>query len=139
MNAMSDYQPHELRQPPSSIEAEQYVIGAVLIDGKALANVADWLAESDFYLAKHRAIWQAVNEIAAAGKPVDAVTVAEHLDGGEDGLTFGDVIDVANATASAANVVAYAEIVLEKSRLRQVMDIGTRLACHGDAAWHQQC
>lgn len=128
MNAMSDYQPHELRQPPSSIEAEQYVIGAVLIDGKALANVADWLAESDFYLAKHRSIWQAVNALAAAGKPVDAVTVAEHLDGGADGLTFGDVIDVANTTASAANVVAYAEIVLEKSRLRQVMDLGTRLA-----------
>lgn len=128
MRSVPDFEPHELRQPPCAIEAEQYVIGAVLLEPKALASVSDWLVEADFFLAKHRAIWQAVNEIASAGKPVDAVTVAEHLDGGADGLTFADVIDVANTTASAANVVAYAEIVLEKSRLRQVMDLGTRLA-----------
>lgn len=128
MSAMpEDFAVVELRQPPSAVESERYVIGAVLIHHPALAQVSDWLAEHDFFTAKHRAIWRAIGELAAAGKPTDAVTVGEAL-AGSDEATMDDAIGLAAAQSSAANIVAHAEIVQEKSRLRQVMDLGQRLA-----------
>ena len=127
MNAMVDYQPHDLRPAPASVEAERYVIGAVLIKPESLPLVSDWLAESDFTLAAHRAIWRTVEKLVAGGNPVDAVTVAESMDDA-DGVGFDDVIGIAQGQYTAANIVAHAEIVLEKSRLRQLADLGTRIA-----------
>lgn len=127
MNATHDFEPHDLRPAPASVEAERYVIGAILIKPESLPLVSDWLSESDFTLAAHRAIWRTVESLVAGGKPVDVVTVAEAM-GEADGVEFGEVIEIAQATVSAANIVAHAEIVLEKSRLRQLADLGTRIA-----------
>lgn len=113
---------------PMSVEAERYVIGAALVDPAAVHRVADWLAEDDFALCTHRAIWRTITTLVAGDKPADAVTIGEQLDGGPDGVSFGDLIDIAQNQTSSANVVAWAEIVLEKSRLRKLIDVGTRLA-----------
>lgn len=127
MNAMPDFDPHDLRPVPASVEAERYVIGAVLIKPESLPMVSDWLSETDFTMAAHRAIWRTVESLVAGGKPVDVVTVAEAMDEA-DGVEFCDVINIAQKQHTAANIVAHAEIVLEKSRLRQLADLGTRIA-----------
>jgi replicative DNA helicase len=112
-------------------DAEQSVLGCMLIDARALPKVQDWLVEADFAHAAHRALYTAILALAGQGKPFDHVTLAESLEG--DG-TVGEVggaryvLELASTTPSAANVVAYAEIVVEKSRLRQAADIGAALA-----------
>lgn len=107
------------------IDAEQAVLGAILICNKALAQVSDWLTEADFYRADHRAIYRAIVTLSATGKPFDAVTMAEHLTGEED--NSGYALHLASTTPSAANIVAYAEIVVEYSRLRQAADVARAL------------
>lgn len=116
------------RVPPHSVEAEQAVLGALMLDGRALPKVQDWLAEGDFYRRDHQIIYRAILALVAQGKPFDAVTLGEWAD--DDGTDFDScyVLELASTTPSAANVVAYAEIVLEKSRLRQAIDAGTALA-----------
>jgi replicative DNA helicase len=123
------------RIPPHSIEAEQAVLGAVLLDGRALAKVSDWLAPEDFYRRDHQLIYRAIIDLAATGKPCDPITLAESLEGSGVAEQIGGsgyVLSLGSGTFSAANVVAYAEIVLEKSRLRQAIDIGMQMA---DAAY----
>src|SRR5574337_489831 len=65
-----------LRVPPHSIDAEQAVLGGLMLAPGALDNVADRLAEEDFYRRDHRLIWRAINELANKGMPCDAVTRA---------------------------------------------------------------
>src|SRR5690606_30921949 len=69
-----------LRVPPHNTDAEQYVLGAVLVGQPALWQVADWLTEDDFYRRDHRLIWRAMLTLANAGKPTDVVTLAEWLE-----------------------------------------------------------
>ncbi len=133
MSAMIDRMPPDvaaLPVPPHAIDAEQAVLGGLMLDPASLARVADWLSEGDFYRQDHRLIWRAVTELVRRGSPVDPVTMGDWFDAA--GLAdlvggMGYLLELANATASAANIVAYAEIVLEKSRLRQIADTGARL------------
>lgn len=119
-----------LRIPPHDIGAEQAVLGALLIDSAALARISDWLRPADFYRHTHAALYGAISDMVTAGKPVDPFTLVPFLR--DAGISADDVPDVyvfelQSTTGSAANVVAYAEIVLERSRLRQVIDAGTRM------------
>lgn len=123
-----------LRQPPHSLDAEESVLGGLMLDERALAKVSDWISEEDFYRKDHRLIFRAILDLAEQGKPYDAVTMAEWFEANVPGELFGDgergetyALKIANAVPSAANVAAYAEIVKEKSRLRQMIDIGTDL------------
>jgi len=119
-----------MRVPPHSTEAEQAVLGGLMLAPDALDKVADRLAESDFYQARHRAIYRAMLELSGRGVPCDAVTLGDWFEAnGLAEMVGGAVylIELANNTASAANVTAYADIVREKSVRRQVIDQGMRL------------
>jgi replicative DNA helicase len=123
-----------LRVPPNSIEAEQAVLGGLMLASEAWDKVADKLTEKDFYRRDHQLIFRAIGELSEKSMPCDAVTLGEWFESqGIAELVGGSryVIELANVTPSAANILAYAEIVREKSVLRQLIDAGTEIA--GDA------
>ncbi len=117
-----------LRVPPHSAEAEQSVLGALLIDNRAWDRVGDLLVERDFYVADHAAIYRAIGGLVNAGKPADVVTVYERL--GSAGDDVGGVAylnDLAQCVPSASNARRYAEIVRERSMLRQLVRVADEL------------
>ncbi len=119
-----------LKVPPHSIEGEQAVLGGLLLSTRAFDQVADVITESDFYREDHRLIFRAIHELSNKGKPCDAVTVTEWFEshGKVDQVDGGDYISqLVSNTPSAANVKAYAEIVREKSILRQLIDVGAEI------------
>ncbi|HEU4664260.1 MAG TPA: replicative DNA helicase [Dokdonella sp.] len=123
-----------LRVPPHSVEAEQAVLGGLMLAPDSWDRVADRLVEDDFYRKDHRLIFRAIGELSAKSMPYDAVTLgdwfqAQNLVDLVGGASY--VIELANSTPSAANITAYADIVREKSVLRQLIDAGTEIA--GDA------
>ncbi|MFZ9708853.1 MAG: replicative DNA helicase [Steroidobacteraceae bacterium] len=121
----------DLRTPPHSIEAEQAVLGGLLLDAQAWDNVADVLRGDDFYRPDHRIIFEAIGHLASQGQPSDAVTVSEHLErngqlNDAGGLAYLGTL--ARDTPTAANVRAYADIVRERALLRQLLAAGTDIA-----------
>ena len=116
--------------PPHSIEAEQAVLGGLLLASRAWEQVADIISETDFYREDHRLLFRAIYELSDAGQPCDAVTVTEWFEarGQVEQVDGGDYIaQLASNTPSAANVRAYAKIVREKSILRQLIDVGAEI------------
>jgi replicative DNA helicase len=119
-----------LKVPPHSIEAEQAVLGGLLLSSRAWEQVADLITEKDFYREDHRLLFRAIHDLSDAGRPCDAVTVTEWFEarGQVEQVDGGDYIaQLASNTPSAANVRAYAEIVREKSILRQLIDVGAEI------------
>jgi replicative DNA helicase len=121
----------EVRTPPHSVEAEQAVLGGLMLDANAWDAVADVLTSADFYRRDHRLIYEAITEVAEIRGSCDAVTISEHLErkGRLDeigGLAYLGTI--ARDTPSAANVRAYAEIIRERSILRQLVSAGAEIA-----------
>jgi replicative DNA helicase len=117
--------------PPHSVEAEQAVLGGLLLDPAAWDNIADVVRQEDFYRPDHRLIFGAIAAVAGDGKPCDVVTVSGHLErsGQLDeagGLAYLGTI--ARDTPTAANARAYAQIVRERSLLRQLIEAGTQIA-----------
>jgi replicative DNA helicase len=133
MNAvvrMAEAREMGIRVPPHSIDAEQSVLGGLMIAPDALDKVADRIAESDFYRKDHRLIWRAIMELSARGQPCDAVTLGDWFDSNGLGDMMGGAgycVELANTIPSAANITAYAQIVREKSVMRQVIDQATQL------------
>ncbi len=122
---------HALRVPPHSIEAEQAVLGGLMLASEAWDRVADKISERDFSRRDHQLIFRAIGELAQRGMPCDAVTLNDWFQ--EQGiveLVGGTryIMELADATPSAANIGAYADIVREKSILRQLIDAGTGIA-----------
>jgi replicative DNA helicase len=120
-----------VRTPPHSIEAEQAVLGGLLLDAAAWDNVADAVRDEDFYRPDHRLIFEAIALLAASGKPCDVVTVSEQLErtgrlGDAGGLAYLGTL--ARDTPTAANVRAYADIVRERSLLRRLIKVGGDIA-----------
>jgi replicative DNA helicase len=123
-----------LRVPPHSIDAEQAVLGGLMLDERAWERIADKLDEQDFYRKDHRLIFRAIGELSNKNLPCDAVTLGEWFESNGlaelvGGTTY--VVQLANSTPSAANITAYAEIVREKSILRQLIDAGTEIVGDG--------
>ena len=119
-----------LKVPPHSIEGEQAVLGGLLLSSRAWEQVADVVTEADFYREDHRLIFRAIYELNERSKPCDAVTVTEWFvtHGKVEQIDGGSYISqLASSTPSAANVKAYAEIVREKSILRQLIDAGAEI------------
>jgi hypothetical protein len=117
--------------PPHSIEAEQAVLGALLLDPSRLPGVTVLLGAQDFYLPKHRTIFTALTTLASQGKPCDTITAAEQLERAgqlENAGGLAYLSSVARDTPTAANVLAYADIVRERSLLRQLIRAGTDIA-----------
>lgn len=126
----------QLRIPPQSVEAEQAVLGGCMLDPKAFARVADRLTEEDFYRRDHALIWRAICDLDAEGKPFDAVTLGDWFDeqGQSEAVGGGAyLVQLASSTPSAANIVAYAQIVRDKSVLRRVIEVGMGLVNDGFA------
>lgn len=120
-----------LRVPPHAIDAEQAVLGGLMLAPDYLPKVADWLREEDFYRKDHRLIFRAITALIDRKAPVDPVMMAEWFEA--NGLAEhiggpGYLYDLSNNTPSAANLVAYAEIVVERARQRALIDTGMQLA-----------
>jgi replicative DNA helicase len=118
----------QLKVPPHSIEAEQSVLGGILLAERGFEEVADRLSEEDFYREDHRLLYRAICELNDLGSPLDAVTVTEWFEnnGQIDRVDGGAyIVQLTNTTPSAANITAYADIVREKSILRSLIDVGT--------------
>ena len=114
-----------LRVPPHSIDAEQAVLGGLMLNEHAWDRIADKLGEDDFYRGEHRIIFRAIADLKQQNKPFDAVTLGEWFEANNLAEAAGGVsyiVQLANATPSAANIGAYADIVREKSVLRQLID-----------------
>ncbi|TDR40003.1 primary replicative DNA helicase [Tahibacter aquaticus] len=125
-----------LRVPPHSVDAEQAVLGGLMLSPEAWDKVADRLSEDDFYRKDHRVIFRAVAELSNKSMPCDAVTLGEWFEAqGLADLVGGTayIVQLANTTPSAANIIAYCDIVREKSVLRQLIDAGTEIASDGFA------
>jgi replicative DNA helicase len=117
-----------VKSPPHSIDAEQAVLGALLIDPNAWDRVASAIVEEDFYRKDHRLIFRAVSQLKNDNHPTDAVTLSDWLQRheiAEDAGGVAYIVELANNTPSAANILAYANIVREKSILRQLLDVGS--------------
>lgn len=117
------------KTPPHSIEAEQSVLGALMLDHRAWENVADRISTEDFYRNDHRVIFEAIIKLSNRNQPFDVLTIAESLKSENklSQLPTGEayLYELAQNTPSAANVVAYADIVRERSILRQLISVGT--------------
>jgi len=130
----SDSKIDALRVPPQSVEAEQAVIGGLMLAPDSLDRVGDLLTEEDFYRRDHRLIYRAIRELSEKSKPFDAVTLGEWLEANNLADQIGGtgyLIELASTTPSAANIRAYAEIVREKSVLRQLIEVGTEIVNDG--------
>jgi replicative DNA helicase len=127
----ADSQVAALKLPPHSIEAEQSLIGGLLIDNAAWDRIGDVVRETDFYRDDHRRIFRHIGKLIQLGRPADVVTVYESIEGSNEvdqtgGL--GYLGEIANATPSAANIRRYAEIVRERAILRQLVTVGDEIA-----------
>ncbi len=125
---ISNNKESDLKIPPHSISAEQSILGGLLLDNSAWEKIAGQINGKDFYRYEHRTLFDAIEKLENRRCPFDMVTVSEHLRsmkllneiGGESYL-----FELANNTPSAANIEAYAEIVRERSLLRQLIGSAT--------------
>ncbi|MDR2838012.1 MAG: replicative DNA helicase, partial [Azonexus sp.] len=121
----------QLRVPPHSIEAEQSVLGGLLLDNEAWDRISDLVTDTDFYRDEHRRIFRQIRNLLERAKPADVVTVAEALDTANEGEQTGGLAylgELAANTPSAANIKRYAEIVRERSVLRQLVATADEIA-----------
>ena len=128
---VADPQLAAVRTPPHSVEAEQSVLGGLLLDNSSWDRIADRLAGEDFYRHDHRLIFQHVSRLIEQSRPADAITVFEALQtsgkaGEAGGLAYLNAL--AQNTPSAANIRRYAEIVRERAVLRRLVSVGEEVA-----------
>ena len=120
-----------LKVPPHSVEAEQSVLGGLMLNNRAMDDVVDRVTPEDFYRHDHRLVFGVLLELHERGHPFDVVTVSEalarkHLLEDAGGLVY--LGELARNTPSAANIVAYAEIVRERSVMRQLIRVANEIA-----------
>ena len=120
-----------LKLPPHSIQAEQSVLGGLMLDNQMWDSIADRVGEEDFYRKDHRLIFCAIRDLADKQDPFDVITLSELLEQAgklEDAGGLAYLGTLAKDTPSAANIVAYADIVRERSVLRQLVHVGTEIS-----------
>ncbi|MEV2503717.1 replicative DNA helicase [Paenibacillus larvae] len=125
------------RVPPQNIEAEQAVLGAILLDSDALVTAMERVSSDDFYRGSHQRIFEAMIELAQEDEPVDLITLTARLQNKQEleeagGVTY--LSELANAVPTAANVDYYAQIVEEKSMLRRLIRTATQIVSNGYAS-----
>ncbi|OHC63551.1 MAG: replicative DNA helicase [Rhodocyclales bacterium GWA2_65_20] len=126
-----DPQVAALKLPPHSIEAEQSLIGGLLLDNTAWDRIADMVTEGDFYRDDHRRIFNHIRKLVETGRPADVVTIYESIEKSNETDQTGGLAylgEIANATPSAANIRRYAEIVHERAVLRKLVTVGDEIA-----------
>src|SRR5216110_1353335 len=120
-----------LKVPPHSVEAEQSLIGALLLDNHTFDRVADLVGADDFYRDDHRRIWRHIAKLVEAARPADVVTVSESIEASEDKDRTGGPAylgALAQNTPSALNIRRYAELVRERSVQRRLAQVATEIA-----------
>lgn len=127
-----------IKRPPHSIDAEQSVIGGLLLENSAWDRIGDLIAEADFYRHDHRLIYRQIAAMIARSLPADVVTVAESLQQAAlleqvGGLAY--LASLAQNTPTTANIRRYAEIVRERSIMRRLVEVGSEIA---DSAFNPQ-
>ncbi len=132
----NDTQIEALKLPPHSIEAEQSVLGGLLLDNGAADRIADFLSGDHFYSDAHRLLYNAIMQLVADNKPADVVTVAEALGSINKldyvgGMTY--LAALVENVPTAANIRRYAEIVHERAILRRLAAAGGEIA---ESAFH---
>ena len=128
---MSDNELNSIKMPPHSVEAEQSVLGGLMLANKAWDDVMDRIAEGDFYRNEHRLIFSVLRDLSNQDKPLDVVTVTEALENRgllEDAGGLAYLAELANNTPSAANILAYVDIVRERSVLRRLIKVSGNIA-----------
>ncbi len=129
-----DHSPDSLRLPPHSLQSEQSVLGGLMLDNATWDQVGDRLVARDFYRKEHQLLFEGIAELAGEGKPCDIITLSEALAGVgklEDAGGASYIATLARETPSAANIRAYADIVRERSVLRQLIRVGNEIADEG--------
>ncbi|AEB56755.1 MULTISPECIES: replicative DNA helicase [Pseudomonadaceae] len=126
-----DLQTAALKVPPHSIEAEQAVLGGLMLDNNAWERVLDGVSDVDFYRHDHRLIFRAIFKLAERNEPFDVVTLSEQLDkegqlSQVGGLAY--LAELAKNTPSVANIKAYAQIIRERATLRKLISISNEIA-----------
>jgi len=131
MNTSSDPQIENLRVPPHSVEAEQSILGGLLLDNAAWDRIADVVGENDFYRYDHRVIWQHISRLIGLSRPADVITVYESLQTAGKAEEVGGLAylnSLAQNTPSAANIRRYAEIVRDRGVLRQLVTVADEIS-----------
>ncbi|MFT0212690.1 replicative DNA helicase [Pseudomonas sp. F1_0610] len=126
-----DLETAALKIPPHSIEAEQAVLGGLMLDNNAWERVLDQVSDGDFYRHDHRLIFRAIHRLAERNEPFDVVTLSEQLDKEGTlpqvgGLAY--LSELAKNTPSVANIKAYASIIRERATLRQLISVSNDIA-----------
>lgn len=126
-----DQSVEKLKVPPHSIEAEQSVLGSMLIDKDSWDKVAEQVIDQDFYNRSHQIIYRAIVRLLNRNEPVDLITVSEELeqhDELEDAGGFAYLGELAKNTPSSANVVSYAKIIAERAITRELIGAAHEIA-----------
>ncbi|MAA64673.1 MAG: replicative DNA helicase [Alteromonadaceae bacterium] len=129
--ATSDADTSRIKVPPHSIEAEQAVIGGLMLDNSKWDAVSEVITSADFYRQDHRLIFAAIERLAGDGEPLDVVTLSEFLERGGDIDDAGGInylAEMAEKTPGASNIGAYANIVRERSVIRQLIEVSGGIA-----------
>jgi replicative DNA helicase len=124
----------DFKLPPYSLEAEQSVLGSLMMDSDAWNKVDETLVEADFYRHDHQLIFRAMATLASETMPLDAITVSEYLDRNGHGEETGGLeylADLTKNTPSAANVRAYAEVIRERAMVREMITAANQIADAG--------
>lgn len=125
--------PENLRVPPQSVEAEQAVLGGLMISNSGWDDVADRVSEGDFYRKEHKLIFRVIGQLAEENKPGDLVTISQALQALGQLEEAGGVAylsELSRNTPSAANITAYADIVRDRSILRHLIEVSNRISEH---------
>lgn len=122
---------HKIKSPPHSLEAEQSVLGALMVDNQQWDNVSEILMPDDFFRNEHRQLFRTMMKLAEASSPLDVITLGETLEKEKLLESVGGMVyitEMAENTPSISNLVAYAKIVHERSLLRQLISVANDIA-----------
>ncbi len=128
----------QVNTPPASVEAEQALLGGLMIDDHSWELLEGKVTDSDFYRPDHRLIFNAIGTLSARSRPRDAITVSEYLESCghlADAGGLGYLSTLVKDTPSAANITTYADIVRERSLLRELIEVGNDIAA---SAFHTE-
>ena len=138
MSQLTDEDLAKIKVPPHSMEAEQSVLGGLMLDNNAWDTVSEVVLEDNFYRQEHRQIYRTMQKLVNDGNPIDVVTLSEELDRTAELESAGGLdylIELAKNTPSASNIRAYSEIVRDRALLRQMISAANDIA---DQAFHPE-
>ncbi|QHM72761.1 replicative DNA helicase [Mixta intestinalis] len=133
-NEVRDRQVEGLKLPPHSLEAEQSVLGGLMLDNERWDNVSERVVAEDFYSRPHRLIFSEMQRLLEAGQPIDLITLSDSLEQrGELDMVggFAYLAELSKNTPSAANINAYADIVRERAVVREMIAVANQIADAG--------